>query len=89
VVSCRRGGASATFDELNKYFTISQMPVVSSSYWNSVHGNTPEEVRQDKEGMQVMRVLGSNMAWLLKCIEAGKDIPKPVAEPKIKTNFIH
>ncbi|MFA6844258.1 MAG: flavodoxin family protein [Sphaerochaetaceae bacterium] len=88
VVSCRRGGASATFDELNKYFTISQMPVVSSSYWNSVHGNTPEEVRQDKEGMQVMRVLGSNMAWLLKCIEAGKDIPKPVAEPKIKTNFI-
>ncbi|MCH3907782.1 MAG: flavodoxin family protein [Sphaerochaeta sp.] len=87
VVSCRRGGASATFDELNKYFTISQMPVVSSQYWNSVHGNTPDEVRQDKEGMQVMRVLGANMAWLLSSI-AKADLPKPVEEKKERTNFI-
>ena len=64
VVSCRRGGASAAFDRLNKYFTISCMPIVSSQYWNSVHGNTPEEVRQDKEGLQIMRTLGENMAWL-------------------------
>ena len=62
VVSCRRGGASATFDQLNKYLTISQMPVVSSTYWNSVHGNAPEEVRQDLEGLQVMRNLGSNLS---------------------------
>ena len=90
VVSCRRGGAGAAFDRLNKYFTISAMPVVSSTYWNSVHGNTPDEVRQDLEGMQVMRNLGRNMAWLLKCIEAGKaaGIQRPAAEPKVKTNFI-
>ena len=69
VVSCRRGGASAAFDQLNKYFTINSMPVVSSQYWNQVHGNTPEEVRQDAEGLQTMRTLGNNMAWLLKCIE--------------------
>ncbi len=90
VVSCRRGGASAAFDRLNKYFTISQMPVVSSTYWNSVHGNTPEEVRQDVEGLQVMRHLGSNIAWMLKCIEAGKanGIALPVREEPIATNFI-
>ncbi|MGB4407926.1 MAG: flavodoxin family protein [Sphaerochaeta sp.] len=90
VVSCRRGGASATFDQLNKYFTISQMPVVASTYWNSVHGNTPEEVRQDLEGMQVMRNLGSNLAWLLKCIEAGKanGVALPEHEEPIATNFI-
>ena len=90
VVSCRRGGASATFDQLNKYLTISQMPVVSSTYWNSVHGNTPEEVRQDLEGMQVMRNLGSNLAWLLKCIEAGKanGVGLPERETPIMTNFI-
>jgi multimeric flavodoxin WrbA len=87
VVSCRRGGASATFDELNKYFTISQMPVVSSSYWNGVHGNTPDEVRKDKEGMQVMRNLGRNMAWILKCIEKA-GIPLPDRETPVKTNFI-
>ena len=68
VVSCRRAGSTASLDQLNKYFTISGMPVVSSRYWNMVHGNTPEEVVQDKEGMQVMRTLGNNMAWLLKCI---------------------
>lgn len=87
VVSCRRGGASATFDQLNKYLTICQMPVISSTYWNSVHGNTPEEVRQDIEGMQVMRNLGKNMAWMLKTIDAA-GIPKPEKEAQIKTNFI-
>lgn len=90
VVSCRRGGASASFDRLNKYFTIARMPVVSSQYWNSVHGNTPDEVRQDKEGLQIMRTLGDNMAWLLKCIAAGKaaGIDQPVPEPWEATNFI-
>ena len=89
-VSCRRGGASAAFDRLNKYFTISCMPIVSSQYWNSVHGNTPDEVRQDKEGLQIMRTLGDNMAWLIKCIEAAKGtVPYPVREPWTPTNFIH
>lgn len=90
VVSCRRGGASAAFDQINKYFTISGMPVVSSQYWNQVHGNTPEEVRRDEEGMQTMRTLGRNMAWLLSCIEAGKKagVTFPEREPAIKTNFI-
>lgn len=89
VVSCRRGGASASFDRINKYFTIASMPVVSSTYWNSVHGMTPDEVRQDLEGMQVMRMLGRNMAWLLKSIDAGKEtVPRPESEPKAMTNFI-
>ena len=90
IASCRRGGASATFDQLNKYFTIRNMPVVSSQYWNQVHGNTPEEVVQDIEGMQTMRTLGHNMAWLLKCIEAGRaaGINRPDIEAQIKTNFI-
>lgn len=90
IASCRRGGASASFDQLNKYFTIRNMPVVSSNYWNMVHGSTPDEVRQDEEGMQTMRILGRNMAWLLKCIEAGKaaGITAPVPEPKISTNYI-
>ncbi len=89
VVSCRRGGASAAFDRLNKYFTISQMPVVSSQYWNAVHGNTPEEVRRDLEGLQIMRTLGRNMAWLLKCLRhAEGHIPRPAKEPPEHTNFI-
>ena len=92
VVSCRRGGATASFDRLNKYFTISSMPVVSSQYWNMVHGrvNTPSEVEEDGEGLQTMRTLARNMAWLLKCIEAGKEhgITFPAAEPRISTNFI-
>lgn len=90
VVSCRRGGASATFDRLNKYFTISNMPIVSSQYWNQVHGNTPDEVRKDAEGLQTMRTLGENMAWLLQCIWAGREkgITLPEYEPKIATNFI-
>lgn len=90
VVSCRRGGASAAFDQLNKYFTISNMPVVSSQYWNMVHGSKPEDVRQDLEGMQTMRTLAKNMAWLLKCIEAGKNagIALPQREDKVVTSFI-
>lgn len=90
IVSCRRGGATASFDQINKYFTISNMPVVSSQYWNMVHGNTPEEVIQDLEGMQIMRTLGNNMAWLLKSIEAGKaaGLTIPEKEEKISTNFI-
>ena len=90
VVSCRRGGATAAFDRLNKYFTICNMPVVSSQYWNQVHGNSPDEVRQDLEGMQTMRTLGENISWLLKCIEAGEKcgITKPVYEPWVATNFI-
>lgn len=90
VVSARRAGTTATFDALNKYFTISQMPVVSSRYWNMVHGKTPEDVEQDLEGLQVMRMLGTNMAWMLKCIEAGKaaGISLPVQEEKMWTNFI-
>ncbi len=90
IVSCRRGGAAAAFDQLNKYFTINSMPVVSSQYWNQVHGNTPEEVKQDLEGLQTMRTLGNNMAWLLKCIELGKQngVCFPQEEERISTNFI-
>ena len=89
VVSCRRGGASTTFDVLNKYYTINNMPVVGSNYWNEVHGNKPEEVLQDEEGLQTMRILGNNMAWLLKCIELGKQAGlAPERERKIMTNFI-
>lgn len=90
VTSCRRGGASATYDQLNKYFGILNMPIVSSNYWNMVHGNTPEEVLQDEEGVQTMRVLAKNMAWILKAIEAGKQagINAPEPEAKIKTNYI-
>jgi len=90
IVSCRRGGSTAAFEQLNKYFTISNMPIVSSQYWNMVHGNTPEEVKQDLEGMQTMRMLGKNMVWLLKSIKAGKDagILLPEKEPRAITNFI-
>jgi len=90
VVSARRGGTTAAFDQLNKYFTISQMPVISSKYWNMVHGFTPEDVMKDLEGLQIMRVLGRNMAWFLKCKEAGRKagIPMPEQEELIWTNFI-
>lgn len=90
VVSCRRAGSTASLDQLNKYFTIANMPVVSSQYWNMVHGNSPEQVRQDIEGMQTMYLLGKNMAWLLKCIEAGKKagIAIPEEEERVFTNFI-
>lgn len=88
VAVCRRGGASATFDRLNKYFTINNMPVVSSQYWNSVHGRTPGEAEQDAEGMQTMRVLARNMAWLLKKIHKdGPQYPQPEKE-HFFTNFI-
>lgn len=90
VVSCRRGGASASYDVLNKYFGINSMPIATSQYWNQVHGNTPEQVRQDEEGMQTMRTLARNIAWMLKCIEAGRSagIAFPQHETPIKTNFI-
>ena len=90
VVVCRRGGASAAFDQMNKYMTISNMPVVPSQYWNSVHGRVPGEALQDGEGLQTMRTLGRNMAWLLKCIAAGKaaGINSPEAEECISTHFI-
>lgn len=90
ICSARRAGTSATLDILHKYFTIAQMPVVSSLYWNMVHGNYPEEVRQDLEGMQIMRTLGHNMAWLMHCIEAGKQagITPQKREERVWTNFV-
>ena len=90
VASARRAGTTATLDVLQKYFSYHEMPVVSANYWNMVHGNTPAEVAQDEEGLQIMRSLGNNMAWLLKSLEAGKaaGIAVPQAEDKIKTNFI-
>ncbi|MBQ9952430.1 MAG: flavodoxin family protein [Clostridia bacterium] len=89
VVSARRGGCSSTFDQLNKYFTISGMPIASSQYWNSVHGFTPDDVRKDKEGLQVMRALGRNMAFLIKSIALGKEqFGLPEKEKRVATNFI-
>jgi len=91
VVSCRRAGSTATLDQLNKYFPINNMPQVPSQYWCMVHGNTPDEVKQDLEGLQIMRTLGINMAWLLKCIDAGKkagiELPQYESERQ-RTNFI-
>ncbi len=93
IVSARRAGTTASLDAITKHFTINQMPVVSSNYWPMVHGaqNSPDDVKQDLEGLQIMRVLGNNMAWLLKCIEAGRQagIDKPQAEERVWTNFIH
>lgn len=90
VVSCRRGGATSTFDQINKYFAMNNMPIVTSQYWNMVHGSKPEDVLKDEEGLQTMRTLANNMAWLLKCIEAGKNagIKEPENEKIIQTNFI-
>ncbi|WP_352400885.1 flavodoxin family protein [Anaerotignum sp.] len=90
VLSARRGGTTASFDVINKYFTIALMPIVSSSYWNMVHGNTPDEVKQDLEGLQTMRNIGTNMAWMLKSFACAKDngIQLPKIEKGIKTNFI-
>jgi multimeric flavodoxin WrbA len=90
VVSARRAGTTAAFDQLNKYFTIAQMPVISSQYWNMVHGATPEEVKKDIEGLQTMRTLGRNMAFFLKCKEAGikSGIAFPEREETTFTNFI-
>lgn len=87
VVVCRRGGASASFDRLNKYFTILNMPVVASNYWNSVHGRNPGEALQDAEGLQTMRTLARNMAWMLRNLRKNGTVP-PEVEPRIHTNFI-
>jgi len=91
VVSARRAGTTATLDQINKFFPISGMPIVPSQYWNMVHGSTPEDVRKDLEGMQIMRVLGRNMAWMLKSFEAAKksgiQLPKKEVE-RARTNFI-
>lgn len=87
VVVCRRGGASAAFDRLNKYFTISNMPVVPSQYWNMAHGREQGDVLQDLEGLQTMRTLGRNMAWLLNQIQKDGS-PYPEMEPLIRTDFI-
>lgn len=90
LASARRGGTTAALEVLNKYPTYMEMPLISSRYWNMVHGNKPEEVMQDKEGVQIMETLGRNMAWILKCIEAGKQagITQPPAPDKLFTNFI-
>ena len=84
-IACRRGGASAALDRLNKYFSISNMPVVSSQYWNIAYGSQPGEAARDAEGMQTMRTLGRNMAWVLKGL---KTQPLPGKEPAVKTNFV-
>ena len=90
VVSARRGGCVSAFDDINRFFTINRMPVVSSQYWNQVHGNTPDEVRKDEEGLQILRTLARNMAWLLKNLEAGREagVPEPEREAPLRTNFI-
>ena len=86
VVSCRRGGASSAFDQINKYALMSNMVLVGSSYWNQIHGTNKDEAKQDLEGLQTMRNLGRNMAYILKCINL--DVPKPEIEKNFKTNFI-
>ena len=90
IVSARRSGTTAALDQLNKYMTISEMPIISGRYWNMVHGHTPDEVRRDLEGMQNMRILARNMAWHLKCMEAGKNagVQIPKEEEIVFTNFI-
>ena len=90
VLSARRAGTTAAFDQMNKYFTIQGMPVVSSCYWNMVHGACAEDVAQDGEGLYTMRTLGRNMAYILKCLEAGRNsgLPLPKKEQPVRTNFI-
>ncbi|MDE7077735.1 MAG: flavodoxin family protein, partial [Alistipes sp.] len=90
VVSARRAGTTASLDQLNRYFLAGNMPVVPSVYWNMVHGNTPEQVRQDREGLLVMRTLARNMAWMLRCFEAGRSSGAgfPACEPRVFTDFI-
>lgn len=89
VASARRGGLTATFDGLNKYFTISGMPVVSGQYWNGIHGNNAQEAQQDAEGLQMMRTLAKNMVFLMKSIALGKEAyGLPEKEPRVSTNFI-
>jgi len=90
IVSARRGGTTSAFDQLNKYFTIREMPVVSSTYWNMIHGRKPEDVKQDLEGLQTLRVLARNMAWLLRCKAAGAQagVALPQREKPLRTDFI-
>lgn len=89
ITSARRAGTTAALDQLNKYFTINNMPIVPSQYWNMVHGSSPNDVKQDAEGLQTMRTLARNMVWMMKCIAAGKQAGIiPQAEEKIRTNFI-
>ena len=90
IVSCRRAGSTASLEVLQKYINYSHMPLVASQYWPMVHGASPEDVRRDLEGMQILRQLGRNMAWLMKCIEAGRaaGLPDPEREPAERTNFI-
>lgn len=90
VLSARRAGTTAAFDQMNKYFTIQEMPVVSSRYWNMVHGAAAGEVAEDQEGLYTMRVLGRNMAFMLKCIKAGREngVALPKKEPPVFTNFV-
>ena len=90
ITSARRAGTTAAYEQLLKYPGITEMPIVSSCYWNNVHGSTAEDIQQDEEGVRIMRVLGHNMAWLLRCIEAGKaaGVPDPRKEPLARTNFI-
>ncbi len=90
ITSARCAGTTATLDQMSKYLMYAQMPVVSSRYWNMVHGQTPDQVLEDLEGVQIMRILGKNMAWLLQNIEAGKGsgVKKPEPEERINTNFI-
>jgi multimeric flavodoxin WrbA len=88
VVVCRRGGASAAFDRLNKYFTMMNMPLATSQYWNMVYGHTPGQAEQDEEGMQTMRTLARNMAWLIKKLNAGDSGDRPELEPRVSTSFI-
>ena len=91
ITSARRAGTTATLDQMLKYLLYAQMPVVSSRYWNMVHGQTPEEILKDEEGVQIMRILGKNMAWMLKSIQFGKEagLEQPEKEKRISTNFIH
>ena len=90
VVSARRAGTTAAFEQMTKHFTLHEMPIVSSRYWNMVHGGRPEDVLQDAEGLSVMRVLGKNMAYILRCFEAAKNagVKPPTEEPRVFTNFI-
>lgn len=90
IASARRAGTTATLDQLNKYIAFHHMPMVPSQYWNVVHGTTPQEVLRDEEGMQIMRSLGENMAWMLRAFEAARKagVEEPAYEPKLKTNYI-
>ena len=90
IVSARRAGTTASLDAITKHFSLNEMPIVSSNYWNMVHGVSPEDVLKDEEGCQIMRTLARNLAWILKCIEVGKEngINPPETEAKIHTNFI-